>query len=317
MGEIITQKPSGFLQAMAPESIEGAREFCNTLAKTDFVPKAFRGKPDSIMVVGMMGARLGVDVFTAMNGIADINGKPAIYGDLMLAICLNHPAFVDCVEVVEGTPFQDTFRAVCSAVRKGREPVVRSYSVQEAKEAGLWKKAGPWTTAPARMLQNRARAFALRDAFADALAGFHSREEMTDAIDITAETTVSNDAPTIAVAKPANVSHVDAPVEEPKQEEKPAKPTKPPVTRSPAQIAARALCDRLTPMGDDFANSVISRLLDLRQKPGTTAIVLKTMDEENTKHFQRDCSAIAALENKEAIEETLNDWERIKKEGDA
>jgi hypothetical protein len=201
----LTTQPaaSGFALAMSPQTIADAREFCNMLAKTEFVPKAFRSKPDSIMVVGAMGARLGVDVFTAMSGIADINGKPCVYGDLMMAVCQNHPAFIDCVEAFEGTPYEKEFRAVCVVTRKGREPVVRSFSVVEAIEGLLWKKSGPWTTAPQRMLQMRARAFALRDAFSDALAGFHSREEMEDAIDVQSER-----VPNIPDAKDAKVRQI-------------------------------------------------------------------------------------------------------------
>jgi hypothetical protein len=172
---------AGFGLLMSPQSIAEVRALCESFAKTDFVPKAFRGKPDAIMVVGAMGARLGVDVFAAMAGIADINGKPAIYGDLMLAVVLNHPACEDVQETFEGKPYEDTFRAICTVKRKGKAPTVRSFSVTEAKEAALWKKAGPWTNTPQRMLQMRARSFALRDSFADALAGFHSREEMEDA----------------------------------------------------------------------------------------------------------------------------------------
>lgn len=188
---LTTTKPAaGFGLLLSPETIEQVREFCKMLAATEFVPKAYRGKPDSIMVVGAMGARLGVDVFSAMAGIADINGRPSVYGDLMLAVCMNHPAFEDCLEVFEGKPYEDTFTAICTAKRKGREPVVRRFSVIEAKEASLWKKAGPWTATPQRMLQMRARAFALRDTFTDALAGFHAVEEMEGAIDVTSTSTV-------------------------------------------------------------------------------------------------------------------------------
>ena len=203
---------SGFGLVMSPQTIEQAEKFCQMLAKTEFVPKAFRGKPDSIMVVGAMGARLGVDVFTAMSGIADINGKPCVYGDLMLAVCLNHPEFEDCLESVEGKAYEDTFTAVCTARRKGREPVTRSFSVIEAKEGGLWKKPGPWTTAPQRMLQMRARAFALRDTFADALAGMHGVEEMEGIVDVTDSVTVHADPKparrraALAVADPLNLS---------------------------------------------------------------------------------------------------------------
>jgi hypothetical protein len=181
---------SGFGLVMSPQTVEDTRKFCQMLAATEFVPKAFRGKPDSIMVVGAMGARLGVDVFTAMAGIADINGKPCVYGDLMMAVCLNHPEFEDCLESLDGKAYEDAFQAVCTVKRKGREPVTRTFSVIEAKEANLWKKAGPWTSTPQRMLQMRARAFALRDTFADALAGMHAVEEMEGLVDVTATATV-------------------------------------------------------------------------------------------------------------------------------
>lgn len=196
---------SGFGLVMSPQTVEDTRKFCQMLAATEFVPKAFRGKPDSIMVVGAMGARLGVDVFTAMAGIADINGKPCVYGDLMMAVCQNHPEFEDCLESVDGKAYEDTFSAICTVKRKGRDPVTRTFSVIEAKEAGLWKKAGPWTSMPQRMLQMRARAFALRDTFADALAGMHAVEEMEGLVDVTASASVRSEP------KPARRRTADAP----------------------------------------------------------------------------------------------------------
>jgi len=227
-----TSKPaSGFGLVMSPTTIADTRAFCDMLAKTDFVPKAFRGKPDSIMVVGAMGARLGVDVFTAMSGIADINGKPCVYGDLMMAVCQQHPDFDDCIEGTEGTPYEDAFAAICTVKRKGRSPKVVRFSVQEAKEASLWKKSGPWTTMPQRMLQMRARSFALRDSFADALAGFHSREEMEglEPIDVTASATVRAEpkpAKRRAVETTADAAvaaaQVDVPRDEPAEEQNPA-----------------------------------------------------------------------------------------------
>ena len=157
------------------------------LAESDLVPKAYRGKPSDILIAGAMGARLGVDLFTALSGIASVNGRPSLYGDLLMAVCANHADFQDCEESFDGTPYEDNFKAVCSVTRKNRKPVVRTFSVIEAKEASLWKKVGPWTATPQRMLQMRARAFALRDTFADALAGFQSYEESKDSelIDVT------------------------------------------------------------------------------------------------------------------------------------
>ena len=66
------------------------------------------------------------------------------------------------------------------------EPQRREFTVEDAKKAGLWGKQGPWQTAPTRMLKLRARAFALRDTFADALRGLQSAEEQRDVVETTA-----------------------------------------------------------------------------------------------------------------------------------
>jgi hypothetical protein len=66
------------------------------------------------------------------------------------------------------------------AKRKNRTEVISKYSVEDAKRAGLWNKQGPWTQYPKRMLQMRARGFALRDAFPDVLKGLITVEEAQD-----------------------------------------------------------------------------------------------------------------------------------------
>ena len=56
------------------------------------------------------------------------------------------------------------------------------FDLNKAKKAGLLGKAGVWTQYPERMMQLRARAFALRNRFPDALKGIKSREEVEDYI---------------------------------------------------------------------------------------------------------------------------------------
>ena len=83
------------------------------------------------------------------------------------------------VERVEGDG--EDMVAICETKRHGwPSPVVGKFSVADAKLAGRWGKAGPWKQYPRRMLQMRARGFALRDAFADALKGIQSAEEVQD-----------------------------------------------------------------------------------------------------------------------------------------
>jgi hypothetical protein len=62
---------------------------------------------------------------------------------------------------------------------------VRQFTIDDAKKAGLWGN-NTWAKYPKRMLQMRARGFALRDTFADALSGVSMREEVEDyEIDVT------------------------------------------------------------------------------------------------------------------------------------
>jgi hypothetical protein len=110
----------------------------------------------------------------SIQNIAVINGRPSVWGDALLALCQSHPAFEDIQETDDG----DT--ATCVIKRRGRSPVSRSFSMDDAKRAGLLGKQGPWSSYPARMRQMRARGFALRDAFADALRGLSSGEEQED-----------------------------------------------------------------------------------------------------------------------------------------
>ena len=80
--------------------------------------------------------------------------------------------------VRNGTDIIRSKTAICMVLRSGRsEPITRTFSIDDAKRAGLWQKPGPWTDYPDRMLMMRARAFALRDAFPDVLMGLYLREE--------------------------------------------------------------------------------------------------------------------------------------------
>jgi hypothetical protein len=71
-------------------------------------------------------------------------------------------------------------RPTSEARRHGSAPVVGRFSVADARAASLWGKAGPWKQYPQRMLQMRARGFALRDDFADLLRGVMSAGEARD-----------------------------------------------------------------------------------------------------------------------------------------
>jgi len=166
---------SGF----APTTLTEAMEFSTMLAKSSMVPKAYQNKPEDILVACQWGMEIGLAPLQALQNISVINGKPSVYGDAAMALVQNSSVCEDIEEFVEGDGTQNPV-AVCIAKRKGRRPVTARFSVEDARRAGLWGKQGPWTQYPKRMLQMRARGFALRDAFPDVLKGLITAEEAQD-----------------------------------------------------------------------------------------------------------------------------------------
>lgn len=157
-------------------NLQELKSLCETVSKSGLVPKIYIGKPDDIFVAALYGNQLGLGLFPALNGIAVINGRPCMWGDALLALARSHPDFLDIQEDFD----EQTKTATCIVKRKGQSDTIKTFSLADAKLAGLAGKQGPWTQYPSRMCQLRARGFALRDAFADKLCGLISAEEAQD-----------------------------------------------------------------------------------------------------------------------------------------
>ena len=166
-------------RGLALATFDDAYRFASMVAKSDFAPKDFRGKPESCLLAIQHGSEIGLSPMQSLQSIAVVNGRPAVYGDTALAVCIGSTVCEYVREYIEGDGDQAV--AVCEAKRRGYEKatVVR-FSVADAKKAGLWGKQGPWTQYSRRMLQMRARGFCLRDTFPDVLRGLVTAEEAQD-----------------------------------------------------------------------------------------------------------------------------------------
>jgi hypothetical protein len=162
--------------------------FATAVSKSGLAPKGIE-HPEAIFVALEMGLEVGLPPMAALQNIAVINGRPSIWGDAQLAVVRGTGELEEFSEWYEanGTKlprnpatFTDDTAAVCRVKRRGYDPVEVGFSVAEAKTANLWGKAGPWSQYPARMLKFRARSFALRDCFGDALKGLRAAEEVQD-----------------------------------------------------------------------------------------------------------------------------------------
>jgi hypothetical protein len=173
--EISTRAGGG----LALATFDDAFRFAKMVASSDFAPKDFRGKPESCLLAIQHGSEVGLSPMQSLQSIACINGRPSVWGDAALALVIGSPVCEYVRETVDGEG--DAMVATCEAKRRGYEKasVVR-FGVADAKKAGLWGKTGPWTQYSRRMLQMRARGFALRDTFPDILRGLVTAEEAQD-----------------------------------------------------------------------------------------------------------------------------------------
>lgn len=160
------------------KELERTEYWAKKLAGSDLVPKDFKNNPANCFIAIQWGKDLGLAPLQATQNIAVINGRPALWGDAVPALVI---ASKQC-EYINMTFENNT--AICKVKRIGQPEHISTFSMQQAKVAGLTEKGGPWKQYPERMLANRARAFALRDVFPDVLKGLYTAEELIDSLPV-------------------------------------------------------------------------------------------------------------------------------------
>lgn len=190
------------IRAMVPRNFEGLWRMATIMASSGMMPKSLES-PESVFVAVQMGLEVGLPPMAAVQNIAVINNRPSLWGDAVLGLVRASGLMETFKETFEGQFPDDGFKAVCTAKRKDDpEEIVREFSVDDAKRAGLWQTQAvvtrtsrgggtyekdndsPWWKYPKRMLQMRARSWALRDGFGDVLRGLQVREEAQDYVDL-------------------------------------------------------------------------------------------------------------------------------------
>lgn len=205
-----------------PRDTEEAARYAQGLIAAGIVPDAYRegGKKDgapnkSLILTGILKAlELGLPPQTGLGTIMPINGRFTVWGDGAIALIQRNRVIARHTELPVGPSFSpdtaladwpDEYGWVAQYWRQGQdEPYVGRFTVKDAKRAGLWNNSykKPWMMYPNRMLQIRARTFALRDGFADCLMGLGIREEVEDTlpaldepITLTADNSALDDEP--------------------------------------------------------------------------------------------------------------------------
>lgn len=166
---------------LTPTTLQEAMDQANMLAGSGIIPKQFQNKPQDILVAIQMGLEVGLKPLQALKNIAVINGTPTIWGDSAIALVRKSPICEYIIETVETKNIndRDILVGICRVKRRGEEEQIRTFDQVDAEIAGLWGR-NVWKNYPKRMIQMRARSWALRDVFPDVLGGFDIAEEVQD-----------------------------------------------------------------------------------------------------------------------------------------
>ena len=171
------------MNSMVPKDYTEAKLMAVDLSKSEIIPKDYQGKPANCLIAIMMGAEVGLRPVQALQGIMVVNGRPSIWGDAAVGLILAS----GLQEYARDEWDPKTGTATFITKRKGQPEIRRTFSLDDAAKAGLANKPGPWQGYKPRMCYNRARAFGLRDGYADVLKGLAIYEEVRDIINTTAE----------------------------------------------------------------------------------------------------------------------------------
>lgn len=160
---------------LRPDSPEGIFRLASGVAAAGMLPSGVHNVA-AMAICLAFGFERGMTYGNIVKGVMVVNNRPALFGDAPLDLAMRSGLVEDIGETIAGEG--EAMVATCRVKRvRVATPIVRTFSVDDAKTAGLWGKAGPWKAYPKRMLQLRARGFALRDAVPDALGGFAIAEE--------------------------------------------------------------------------------------------------------------------------------------------
>jgi hypothetical protein len=194
MSNLAIMKAGNRLASINPQSFEDVQRLAIMAVKAGLSPKA-KNDTDEVAIAKatmaiMQGLECDIPPMQALQGIAIINGRAMMYGDLLTALLWSKGFKIK--KWVEGTGDDRVGHA--RITRPDSEVIEKSFSVAQAKKARLWDQRetvkkqwngkweekpndNPWYRFDYRMLEWRAFGFCVKDGASDATHGMVVREE--------------------------------------------------------------------------------------------------------------------------------------------
>src|SRR5579875_2173161 len=156
------------------QAIQQFGDLAGQIARTEFVPASFRGKPEAVLAAMLYGRELGLGPMQSLNLIQSIQGSVGLKPEGMRALVRMKGHRIWPAEMC------DTKVALCGW-RHGDPPdavVTVTWTLEDARRAGL-DKGSNWAKYPRAMLIARATSELCRLHFADVIGGLsYTPEEM-------------------------------------------------------------------------------------------------------------------------------------------
>ena len=156
---------------MLPKTVEESMRIATLMVRAKMVPQGL-DTPEKVFIAMQFAAEHGLTGISVLRQIMVVNGSPAFWGDLPLALAMKTGQLSSINEDPTRDEDGNVIAYTCSIRKKNLESMtIRTFSIGDAERAGLWGKRGPWTQYPQRMLQLRARSWALKDSFPEIFLG--------------------------------------------------------------------------------------------------------------------------------------------------
>lgn len=174
MSDLARVESTQMIDPYMPRDFSAAWEMAQIVVKSRMAGSI--QNPEAAFMVMALGSDMHMSVSQSLRGIQVIEGKPCPTADCLVA-CVLRSGLAEYFVEVETTADRSTWETK----RKGEPRPRRStFSMEDARQAGLIRQGGNWQKYPQRMLKARAKAFLARDVYPDLTLGLYTPEELGD-----------------------------------------------------------------------------------------------------------------------------------------
>src|SRR6266702_2094025 len=179
----IAVRENGYVPELARDVVDGwlplasdIINLANVIAKTDFVPEEYRDSPPAVAAAILVGRELGIGPMMSLRHVQLVKGVPTLSAEYKRARVL---AAGHDFEIEELT----TTRCRVRGRRRGTAKWLEcTFTMDDARTAGLIKDKGAWKTRPRRMLFARSGSELCDFLFADVVNGLPTAELVADGV---------------------------------------------------------------------------------------------------------------------------------------